>query len=67
MRALLLTFVAASVLAGCASAPVNTASTTYDHKYNMIAQTKPAPDFVGTSATVNTTKPQPSWYRFGHP
>lgn len=67
MRALLLTLVAASLIAGCASAPVNSASTRYDRKYNMIAQPKAEPDFVGTSATVKTTKPQPSWYKFGHP
>lgn len=67
MRALLLTLLAASVLAGCASAPVNSATPTYDRKYNMIAQPKASSDFVGTSVTVKQTKQQPSWYKFGHP
>ena len=67
MRAMLLAVLVVSVLAGCASAPVNSASTTYDRKYTMVAQPKPAPDFVGTSATVKANKAQPSWYKFGHP
>lgn len=67
MRALLLSLVAVSVLAACASAPVNSGATTYDRKYNMIAQPKAEPDFVGTGATVKPAKSQPSWYKFGHP
>jgi hypothetical protein len=57
MRAILLAL-GAQFLAGCATAPANTAAV-YDHKYNTYSfLNKSAPtDFVGTSAT----KATPTW------
>ena len=70
MRIVFLALVAA-LLAGCATAPVNTPASVIkviDQKTNMVrtATAKPVQsEFVGTSAS--QAKAAPSWYRYGHP
>lgn len=60
--------IAATLLAGCASAPSSDTVKVYSRKYSQATYaSKPAEsEFVGTGAR-SAEKPKPSWYRFGHP
>jgi uncharacterized protein YceK len=67
---LLITAIATTLLAGCASVPATQTATAYDHKYNVSRSVAKAPasEFVGTSAsTKRSATATPSWYAFGHP
>ena len=57
--------VTAAFIAGCATAPAGEKIAVYDHKNNTTRYVYRSYDseFVGTSATTNAQKTQPSWYR----
>ncbi len=71
MKTLLALFAVAVFLGGCATAPPLDTTKVVDQKYGTIryVSTPPAPDFVGTSATVSKPAQVPRWYAVGggHP